>query len=68
MSTETMTLEQVRRRGLGALKRELGTVGMIRFLQHFEVGRGDYTKERGNLLDGLDLDDIMTEIRREREG
>lgn len=46
MNTETMTLDQIRVEGLKALDRRLGPDGMIRFLQQFETGRGDYTKER----------------------
>jgi len=37
MSTRTMTLEQIRLAGLEALARELGPVGMVRFLQQFET-------------------------------
>ena len=46
MNTETMTLDQIRREGLKSLERDLGPDGMIRFLQQFETGWGDYTKER----------------------
>ena len=42
----TMTLEQVRAKGLKALAEELGPVGMVRFLQQTETGRGDYSRER----------------------
>jgi hypothetical protein len=42
----TMTLEQVRTKGLQALADELGPVGMVRFLQQTETGRGDYSRER----------------------
>ena len=42
----TMTLEQVRTKGLQALADELGPVGMVRFLQQTETGRGDYSQER----------------------
>jgi len=42
----TATLDDIRRAGMDALVRELGPVGMIRFLQQFETGRGDYTTER----------------------
>ena len=48
MNTGTMTLDQIRIEGLKALERHLGPEGMIRFLQQFETGRGDYTKERGH--------------------
>jgi hypothetical protein len=40
------TMEDIRRQGLEALARELGPVGMVRFLQLFENGSGDYVKER----------------------
>lgn len=42
----TATLDDIRQAGIEALVRELGPVGMIRFLQQFETGRGDYTAER----------------------
>jgi len=38
-----MTLDQIRREGLKALERHLGPDGMIRVLQQFETGWGDYT-------------------------
>ena len=40
------TLEQLRREGLEALRERLGQAGMIRFLQQFETGDGDYANER----------------------
>lgn len=42
----TATLDDIRRAGVEVLVRELGPVGMVRFLQQFETGRGDYTAER----------------------
>jgi len=62
-----MTPEQIRTKGLEALVRELGTVGMIRFIQLFEPGSGDYTKERKDLLKDVTLDEIMSEIRSKRD-
>jgi len=41
-----MTLEQIRLTGLEALARDLGPVGMVRLLQQFETGWGDYSVER----------------------
>ena len=54
----TMTLEQIRRKGLAALRRELGKAGMIRFLQQFETGNGNYARERHSWVDQTSLDDI----------
>ncbi|MCL1946101.1 MAG: hypothetical protein FWF51_02970 [Chitinivibrionia bacterium] len=39
-------LTQVRRIGLSALKKALGAVGTVRFIQQFDSGSGDYTKEK----------------------
>jgi len=68
--TDARTMEQIYLAGLEALKRELGPVGMVRFLQIVSNGRGDYSKERHAWLDGLSIDDIVQEIeqRRARDG
>ncbi len=50
MNTRTMTMEQIRKNGLEALARELGPVGMVRFIQQFEKGSGNYTKDRHRWL------------------
>ena len=42
----TNDLTQVRRTGLSALKKALGPVGTVRFMQQFDSGSGDYTKEK----------------------
>jgi hypothetical protein len=52
------TPDQIRTRGLEALRRELGRGGMVRFLLQFEQGKGNYAVERRALLDRLTLDDI----------
>ena len=67
MLNEKMTAEQIRNRGLEALKQELGVVGMTRFLQMFETGRGDYTAERRQWLDHLTLDEIYSSIQAKRQ-
>jgi hypothetical protein len=53
-----LTLDQIRRKGLAALRRELGRAGMIRFLQQFENGQGDYARDRHKWVDQMSLDDI----------
>lgn len=62
MSVHVITLEEVRARGIAALSKELGVAGMIRFLQQFESGRGDYSKERDANLGDLSVDQIASEI------
>jgi len=52
------TPEQIRTAGLPALKRELGTAGMIRFLQQFQPGSGDWASQRQPWVQRTTLDDI----------
>ena len=47
---DKMTLNQIRAAGILVLSQSLGPVGMVRFLQQYEAGMGDYTKERGQQL------------------
>jgi hypothetical protein len=48
-----MTQNEARERGYAALLKELGPVGYVRFIQQFQAGKGDYSKERHALLDQL---------------
>jgi hypothetical protein len=67
MNPANMTLEQIRLTGLKALSRDLGAVGMVRFLQQFETGYGDYTTERHEWLGERTVRELAQEIERERE-
>lgn len=62
-----MTTEQIRESGLAALKRELGAVGMVKFLQQFETGKGDYSTERHALLEGQTVASLMQKFRAARD-
>jgi len=66
MTTLTMSPAVIRKAGLEAVAKKLGPLGMVRFLQQFETGRGDYTKERDQWLKDADLKEIISEIRRKR--
>lgn len=37
---------EIRTVGIRALSDALGPVGMVRFMQQYDVGYGDYTKEK----------------------
>jgi hypothetical protein len=67
MNTQTMTLEQIRAAGMAALTRELGVVGMLRFMQQFETGAGDYSRERHQWLDDQDATTIARRIQEKRK-
>lgn len=66
MSAILMTLEEVRLAGLRALARDLGSVGMVRFLQQYETGHGDYTVERHEWLGKRTVRELVEDIQRQR--
>ena len=53
-----LTQDEIYRRGLEALRERLGRAGMVRFLQQFETGEGDYARERHDWVDRVTLDEI----------
>lgn len=67
MNVQMMTPQQIRVAGMKALSRELGVVGMIRFMQQFEMGHGDYSKDRHKWLDQYSVDDIAKMVREKKE-
>lgn len=67
MGTTMMSLEEIRLKGLKVLSRELGAVGLVRFLQQFETGYGNYTAERHTWLKERSVSEIAEEIERERD-
>ncbi len=62
MNATNMTLTQIREAGIKALARELGPVGMVRFLQQYETGQGNYTLERDEWLGEPEIDDLLEEM------
>jgi hypothetical protein len=57
-----MTVDEIRTIGLQAIANELGPVGLVRFLQLFEAGKGDYSKERHQWIDRLTVEEIYQSI------
>jgi hypothetical protein len=64
MTTQTMSPALIRKTGLEAVAKKLGPIGMVRFLQQFETGFGDYTKERSRWLKDMDIHEIVKEIKK----
>ena len=52
------TLNDIQREGLQSPRQRLGRADMIRFLQQFETGQGDYARQRHQWVDQTTLDDI----------
>jgi len=68
MNAQAKTLSDIRAAGLEALARELGPVGMVRFLQQYETGHGDYSEERHARVDKEDVAALARKIRARRRG
>ncbi len=67
MTTETLTLYEIRTVGFEALLRELGPAGAIRFIQQYELGHGDYTRNRKKLLQKKSVREIGKQIMKQRQ-
>ena len=65
-NSRAISPNELRRVGIDALVKSLGPLGMVRFIQQFDTGRGNYTKERAELLDSLSLDTITAYIENNR--
>jgi hypothetical protein len=63
MNTQTRPVSEISRRATHILFKEMGVVDTIRFLNQFSVGQGDYTKERGNWLGEISMDDAIAQIK-----
>ena len=63
--SDVRTINEIRRIGIKALAESLGPIEMVRFLQSFELGYGDYTKERHEWLEE-DMNKIISEIKERR--
>lgn len=64
--TDVKSINEIRKLGIDALAEALGPVDMARFLQSFDLGRGEYTKEREKWLD-QGLEEIVVEIKKRRK-
>ena len=67
MSIQTLDPITIRKIGLEALAKALGPMGMGRFLQQYEGGIGNYTKERQELLKDYTVKSIVKEIKSRRK-
>ena len=57
----------LRKLGLEALCKSLGPIGMVRFLQQYETGTGDYTRERDLWLKDINIESIAMELKNRRK-
>lgn len=54
---------ELRRRGFETLVASLGWVNAVRFIQQYECGQHDYTRERDQLLPDWDAETLVRKVR-----
>ena len=67
MNISKMSPEEIRMAGMKALLRDLGPAGLIRFLQQFEAGHGDYSMDRRGWLPESGAAALVERIRGARQ-
>ncbi len=65
MAVTIKDLEKIRQEGLKALKEKLGPLGMIKFIQMYSDGEGDYTEERRKKVKKLKEEDLEKYLKEE---
>jgi len=55
---------EIHKEGYKILAKGLGIVNFIRFIQEFETGEGDYTKDRHKWQDKYTVEKIIEEIKK----
>ncbi|MCM1251462.1 MAG: hypothetical protein NC321_01455 [Clostridium sp.] len=54
---------EIRNAGVKALQEALGPVGMVKFMQQYDMGYGDYTREKQEQPD-ISLDEVDMLLRK----
>lgn len=66
MEAMARPLAAVTHDAITVLFREVGIAETVRFLHQFSLGRGDYTRERDELLGNPSIDQVLEAIRHQR--
>ncbi len=62
-----MTFAEIKNKGWDALVKELGYSGATKFILLYESGKGNYTRERKELFKDITVEEIITEVKRNRK-
>ncbi len=68
MSVPLKTLVEINQEAIRVLIREIGVANTLRFINQYTSGTGNYTEERREIYAGMELDDLVSEIRRKKAG
>ena len=68
MTVPLKTLAEINQEAIRILSRQIGVANTLRFINQLTPGTGNYTEERREMCSGLELDDLVAEIKRRRTG
>lgn len=60
------TENEIQKSGIEALCKGIGVVGLIRFIQQFDKGQGDYTKDRQQWQKYYTVDTLVETIKEKK--
>lgn len=63
----SLSPNEIRKKGLEALFESLGPSGMLKFLEQYETGAGNYTEDRKKWLKDQDIDSIVEDLEKRRK-
>ena len=66
MTVQTRPLAEITQEAIKVLFQTLGVVNTVRFINQFTTGYGNYTEEREALFGKMTVDEIISEIKRDR--
>ncbi|NJL27604.1 MAG: hypothetical protein HC897_06750 [Thermoanaerobaculia bacterium] len=68
MTLQPKPLSEITTRAIHILSREMGAADTLRFFNQLTTGFGNYTEERRELFSGLSVDELISEIEKDRQG
>jgi predicted sugar kinase len=63
--SQLTTLYEINKEANSILVKQLGLAKTLRFLNQFNTGKGDYTKQKDDIFQGKSVQDIVNEIKKQ---
>jgi len=60
------TEHEIQKLGIEALRKDIGVVGLIRFMQQFDKGHGDYVNDRQDWQKDYTVDTLLEAIKKKK--
>ncbi|QQS48111.1 MAG: hypothetical protein IPM66_05545 [Acidobacteriota bacterium] len=67
MTVEVKPLVEITHEAISLLCKNIGIVNTIRFINQFTTGHGNYAEERREIYKDMTLDEIVSEMEKDRK-